>query len=87
MVSIEMRYTPNNTDDEVKHNATVLLWGIGILGLILFIPYQAWVLAGSSQGLHGALVMGASLIFSVFICFSTYYFIKGRRLKSRLPSL
>ncbi|QFT87871.1 hypothetical protein FIU87_04315 [Bacillus sp. THAF10] len=87
MVKVEMKGTPTDIGNEAKHNAVILLWGIGILFLILFIPYQVWKFAGGSLGLDGVVVLGLSLIGSVLLCFSSYYIIKGRQLKSKMPSL
>jgi hypothetical protein len=81
MVSVELQQKSSTILDEAKHNAIILLWGITIMFLLLFIPYQAWQLAGSSQYWDGAFVMGGSLIASVFICFGYYYAVKGRQLK------
>ncbi len=87
MVTVEMRQRPSNISDEEKHNAILLLWGIGIMFLLLFIPYQAWQLAGSSRGWDGALIMGSSLMGSVLIFFGSYCTIKGKRMKAQVPSI
>lgn len=86
MVAVEMRQKPSIIDDE-KHHAVLLLWGIGIIFLLLFIPYQAWQLAGSSRNWDGALIVGSSLMASVLTCLGTYCMIKGRRLREKMPSI
>ncbi|WP_339149180.1 MULTISPECIES: hypothetical protein [unclassified Sutcliffiella] len=87
MVTVEMRQKPSDIGNEEKHHALLLLWGIGIIFLMLFIPYQAWQLAGSSLGWDGALIVVSSLMASMLVCLGTYTIFKGRRLRSKMPSI
>ncbi|NMH72925.1 hypothetical protein HF078_07575 [Bacillus sp. RO2] len=86
MVTVELRQQPSYIENEDKHHAILLLWGIGIIFLLLFIPYQAWQLAGSSRGWDGALILGSSLMGSVLISLGFYCALKGKRLKARVPT-
>ena len=86
MVTVELRQRPSNINED-KNHAILLLWGIGIMSVLLFIPYQAWQFAGSSRDWQGALILGSSLMASVLICLASYCLIKGRRLKTKVPSL
>ncbi len=87
MVSVEMRQKPSNIENEEKHHAILLIWGMGIIFLMLFIPYQAWKLAGSSLGWDGALIVGSSLMAIMLFCLSAYSIFKGRSLRSKIPSI
>lgn len=86
MVIVELRQKPSYIENEDKHHAILLLWGIGIIFLLLFVPYQAWQLAGSSRGWDGALILGSSLMGIVLITLGFYCAVKGKRLKASVPT-
>lgn len=86
MVIVELRQKPSYIENEDKHHAILLLRGIGIIFLLLFVPYQAWQLAGSSRGWDGALILGSSLMGIVLITLGFYCAVKGKRLKARVPT-
>ncbi|WP_088104240.1 hypothetical protein [Halalkalibacter urbisdiaboli] len=57
---------------EIKKNTFLMLWGIIFVSCIVFIPYQVWVLTGSSNDWDGMYIIGATVIAIVIICLTFY---------------
>ncbi|MFC0560830.1 hypothetical protein [Halalkalibacter alkalisediminis] len=57
---------------EIKKHTFLMLWGIIFVSCILFIPYQIWVLTGSSNDWNGVYIIGASVIATIIMCFTFY---------------
>ncbi|WP_430786706.1 hypothetical protein VBD025_14510 [Virgibacillus flavescens] len=64
---------PASPIKEVKHNVIKLLLGIVLCTIILVIPYQIWMLTGSSHDWDAAYIIGATAIITVVFCFYYYY--------------
>jgi len=58
--------------NEVKKNTQLMLWGILLMFCVLLIPYQVWVITGSSNDWDGVYILGAVLIVTVILCFTMY---------------
>ncbi|BCB03993.1 hypothetical protein [Bacillus sp. KH172YL63] len=62
-----------NLFNAVKENARLLLWGLILLTLLMFIPYQIWVLTGSSAGWDGMYIIGGTGLLMVIFSFAYFY--------------
>ncbi|WP_430787254.1 hypothetical protein VBD025_15970 [Virgibacillus flavescens] len=56
-----------------KQNVVSLLWGILVISAIIFIPYQVWVLTGSSHYWDGAYIIGGTALLTIVLTFVFYY--------------
>ncbi|MDL4842300.1 hypothetical protein [Aquibacillus rhizosphaerae] len=78
VTSVEKRKIVSMTD-EVFQNFYLLLWGIGLIFLILFIPYQVWRITGSSYGWGGAYIFGFTVIAIILLVYYSYSKFKLKR--------
>lgn len=58
--------------NEIKQNTIMMMWGILLVICLLFIPFQIWVITGSSNNWDGVYMIGASIIATLFICMAFY---------------
>lgn len=58
---------------EAKQNVISMLWGVLVIGAFIFIPYQVWVLTGSSHDWDGVYIIGGTAFLTITICFIFYY--------------
>ncbi|MCP8616357.1 hypothetical protein [Salirhabdus salicampi] len=61
---------------EAKQNVVSLLWGVLIILAMGFIPYQVWVLTGSSHYWDGVYIVGGTALLTIAVSF--IFFIKVR---------
>ncbi|WP_208586178.1 hypothetical protein [Gracilibacillus suaedae] len=57
---------------EVKQNAISMLWGVLVIAAIIFIPYQVWVITGSSPYWDGVYVIGGTALLTITVSFIIY---------------
>ncbi|MCT8136680.1 hypothetical protein H1D32_02300 [Anaerobacillus sp. CMMVII] len=69
---------PATMANEIKKNTIMLPFGIILLLLIIFIPYQVWILFGSPVGWEILYIFGISIFLTLCLCFGYYYRIKTR---------
>ncbi|MFE8700834.1 hypothetical protein ACFYKX_09425 [Cytobacillus sp. FJAT-54145] len=58
---------------EAKQNVISMLWGVLVIAAIIFIPYQVWILTGSSHYWDGVYIIGGATLFTIIISFIFYY--------------
>jgi len=58
---------------EAKQNLVSMLWGLLVFAAIIFIPYQVWVLTGSSHYWDGVFIIGGTGILTITVSFIFYY--------------
>ncbi|WP_217585862.1 hypothetical protein [Lentibacillus saliphilus] len=58
---------------DAKHNVMSLLWGIPVFIAIMLIPYQVWILTGSSRYWDGVYIIGGTAILTIAVSFVFYY--------------
>ncbi|MBM7661097.1 hypothetical protein JOC85_001869 [Bacillus mesophilus] len=58
---------------DAKLNVISLLWGVLIIATIIFIPYQVWVLTGSSTYWDGAYIVLGTALITAIISFVFYF--------------
>ncbi|KGP92391.1 hypothetical protein N780_01810 [Pontibacillus chungwhensis BH030062] len=69
---------PHSVFEDIKTNVRLLLYGIPILVMLAYIPYQVWVITGKSNGWGVAYVMGGTAFITIVISLVFYYRIKLR---------
>ncbi|WNF38777.1 hypothetical protein RJD24_10290 [Bacillaceae bacterium IKA-2] len=62
---------------EIRKNLLMMPWAIFLVICILFIPYQVWVLTGSSNDWDGVYIIGATILVTIVLCFTAYSKFKG----------
>ncbi|NMH67946.1 hypothetical protein HF072_04005 [Bacillus sp. RO3] len=63
---------PQSSLKEIKRNSKLLFWGVWYCFFFLLIPYQIWVITGSSSGWDGAYIIGGAAVFTVIMSFAYY---------------
>jgi len=69
-----IKYPKKNTViKEAKKNTVSLLWGVLVVSAIIFIPYQVWVLTGSSHYFDAVYIIGGTAFLTTTLSFIFYY--------------
>ncbi|MEI5908605.1 hypothetical protein WAK64_16275 [Bacillus spongiae] len=70
----KIKYSRRSTIlQEAKQNVISLFWGCLIVLAIIFIPYQAWLLTGSSENWDGVYIFGGTIGLIIFVSLRIYY--------------
>ncbi|MEK3808077.1 hypothetical protein MHB63_16280 [Bacillus sp. FSL H8-0547] len=77
MVSGE-KTNPKTTLAEAKQIARSMLLGIVIVLSLIFITYEVWILAGSSEDWDGVYISTAAVIGTVLLSFGYYHRVKSK---------
>ncbi|MGX1193026.1 hypothetical protein [Metabacillus sp. SLBN-84] len=77
MVSGE-KTNPKTTLAEAKQIARSMLSGIVIVLSLIFITYEVWILAGSSEDWDGVYISTAAVIGTVLLSFGYYHRVKSK---------
>ncbi len=58
---------------EAKQNARSMLWGVLVIAAMIYIPYQVWLLAGSSPYWDGLYIIAGTVLLTISLSFIFYY--------------
>ncbi|CQR47525.1 hypothetical protein BN1058_01848 [Paraliobacillus sp. PM-2] len=62
-----------STLKEAKQNVISMLWGVLVISALIIIPYQVWVLTGSSQYWDGVYIIGGTALLTITVSIISYY--------------
>lgn len=72
IISIEKK-KPSSMGKEIKQTLHIMPWGLLLLGCLILIPFEVWVLTGSSNDWDGVYIVAATFIMTLILCYAYYY--------------
>lgn len=78
ITTIESRKA-NSVKKQIKQHTILSLWGILLGVCILIIPYQIWIITGSSTDWNGVYIIGIAFLVTVVMSMTFYSKCKVRK--------